>query len=91
MNNLPHLWDTGRLVPETCKAWWAEQCSRGKFSCKGMTYCRNTCFFGGGEGADERCFVSVFLAPFQMKPQVQETKEPNGVIRNGTENPNSTI
>lgn len=48
MNNLPHLWDTGRLVPETCKAWWAEQCSRGKFSCKGMTYCRNTCFLGGG-------------------------------------------
>lgn len=32
-----------------------------------------------------KMFLFLFLAPFQMKPQVQETKEPNGVIRNGTE------
>ena len=89
MNNLPHLRDTGRLVPETRKAWWTEQCSRAKFSFKGMTYCRNTCFCGGEGEMNDVLFL--FFNSFPNETEGQETKEPNGVIRNGTGNPHSTI
>ena len=46
MNNLPHLQDIGQLVPETRRLGGLSS-AQGGVSFKGMSYCRNTCFFGG--------------------------------------------